>query len=150
MGEYETNLGLGSFRKNMTVDELFVFRYNGKRVRNQKDPASYLPLSPAMLHILLALAAGERHGYAIMQEIIQQSQGRYKIGPGTLYDNLQKMMNQALVEECPRPGKDEDPRRRYYRLSRLGKSVLTAEVTRLEEVIHAAKSYLSPALGKRS
>jgi DNA-binding PadR family transcriptional regulator len=103
-----------------------------------------------MLHILLALAAEERHGYAIMQEIIRQSQGQYKIGPGTLYDNLQKMLTQGLVEESRRAGKDEDPRRRYYRLTRLGKSVLTAEVNRLEEVVHAAKSFLKPALGKRS
>jgi DNA-binding PadR family transcriptional regulator len=103
-----------------------------------------------MLHILLALAPEDRHGYAIMQEIIQQSQGQYKIGPGTLYDNLQKMMNQGLVEESRRAGKDEDPRRRYYRLTRLGKSVLTAEVNRLEGVVLAAKSYLKPALGKRS
>jgi DNA-binding PadR family transcriptional regulator len=85
-----------------------------------------------------------------MREIIDQSQSRYKIGPGTLYDNLQKMMTQGLVEESHRAGKGEDPRRRYYRLTRLGKSVLTAEVNRLEEVVQAAQSYLKPAMGKRS
>lgn len=114
------------------------------------DASSYLPLSPAMLHILLALAAEDRHGYAIMQEIVQQSQGQYKIGPGTLYDNLQKMMNQGLVEESRRASRNEDPRRRYYRLTGFGKSVLAAEVNRLEEVVREAKSYLRPALGKRS
>ncbi len=114
------------------------------------NPSSFLPLSPAILHILLALAAEDRHGYAIMREIIQQSQGQYKIGPGTLYDNLQKMMNQGLVEESRRAGRDEDPRRRYYHLSRLGKSVLTAEVNRLEEVVREAKTHLKPALGRRS
>ena len=63
---------------------------------------SYLPLSPATLHILLALAAEDRHGYGIMQDIARQSEGKYKLGPGTLYDNLQKLMNQGMVEEAKR------------------------------------------------
>jgi DNA-binding PadR family transcriptional regulator len=112
--------------------------------------SSFLPLSPATLHILLALAGEDRHGYAIMQEIGQHSQGQYKIGPGTLYDNLQKMMTQGLVEESRRAGRDEDSRRRYYRLSRLGRRVLTAEVDRLEDVLRQAKVHLRPALGKRT
>ncbi len=112
--------------------------------------SSFLPLSPAMLHILLALAAEDRHGYAIMQEIGQHSQGQYKIGPGTLYDNLQKMMDQGLVEESRRAGRDEDSRRRYYRLTRLGRSVLAAEVNRLEDVVREAKAHLRPAPGRRS
>lgn len=110
--------------------------------------SSFLPLSPAMLHILLALAPEERHGYAIMQDIAQHSQGLYRIGPGTLYDNLQKMMDQGLVEESRRAARDEDSRRRYYRLTRLGRSVLRAEVTRLEHVVSEAKAHLRPALGK--
>ena len=77
----------------------------------------FLPLSPASLHILLCLAAEPRHGYAIMQEVARQSAGQYQLGPGTLYDNLQKLMNQGLVEEGPRPSADDDPRRRYYRLT---------------------------------
>ncbi len=108
--------------------------------------SSFLPLSPAIFHILLALVAEDRHGYAIMQEISQQSQNQYKIGPGTLYDNLQKMLNQGLVEESRRAGRDEDSRRRYYRLTRLGRSVLTAEVNRLEDVLREAKAHLRPAL----
>jgi DNA-binding PadR family transcriptional regulator len=111
---------------------------------------SFLPLSPAILHILLALTDEDRHGYAIMQEISKHSQGQYKIGPGTLYDNLQKMMNQKLVEESRRARRDEDPRRRYYRLTRLGRSVLAAEVNRLEDVLRQAKAHLRPALGRRS
>jgi DNA-binding PadR family transcriptional regulator len=111
---------------------------------------SFLPLSPAILHILLALAGEEKHGYAIMQEISQHSQGQYKIGPGTLYDNLQKMMTQALVEEARHPGRDEDPRRRYYRLTRLGRNVLTAEVDRLEDVVRQARAQLQTAPGRRS
>lgn len=112
--------------------------------------SSFLPLSPAILHILLALAGEERHGYAIMQEISQHSQGQYKIGPGTLYDNLQKMMDQRLVEEARRAGRNEDSRRRYYRLTRLGRSVLEAEVDRLEDVVREARASLRPALGRRS
>jgi DNA-binding PadR family transcriptional regulator len=112
--------------------------------------ASFLPLSPASLHILLALATEERHGYHIMQEISKHSQGQYKIGPGTLYDNLQKMLNQGLVEESRLAAPEEDSRRRYYRLTRLGRSVLGAEVSRLEDVIREAKASLKPALGKRS
>ena len=58
----------------------------------------FLPLSPAALHILLALASEDRHGYGIMREIARQSDGRYKLGPGTLYDNLQKLLDQGIVE----------------------------------------------------
>ena len=112
--------------------------------------AHFLPLSPASLHILLALAVEDRHGYHIMQEIAKHAQGQYKIGPGTLYDNLQKMMNQGLVEESHRATRDEDSRRRYYRLTRLGRSVLSAEVDRLENVLRNARTYLQPASGKRS
>ena len=93
---------------------------------------TYLPLSPATLHILLSLAADELHGYAIMQEVQRQSEGKYKLGPGTLYDNLQKMIDRRLVEELgQRPG-DDDPRRRYYRLSSLGRGVLAADIARLD------------------
>ena len=112
--------------------------------------SSFLPLSPAILHILLALTGEDRHGYAIMQAISKHSQGQYKIGPGTLYDNLQKMMNQGLVEESRRAGRNEDSRRRDYRLTRLGRSVLAAEVSRLDDVLRQAKTYLRPAFGKRS
>jgi DNA-binding PadR family transcriptional regulator len=112
------------------------------------DLAPFLPLSPAVLHILLALAGEDRHGYGIMQEVAKQSEGHYKLGPGTLYDNLQKLMNQGMVDEVPRMP-DEDPRRRYYRLNSLGKRVLQADVHRLENVVHRAKLYLgSERMGK--
>lgn len=103
------------------------------------DLSRFLPLSPATLHILLALAAEPLHGYAIMQEVKRQSEGRYKLGPGTLYDNLQKLMAQGIVEEPARRVKDDDPRRRYYRLTTLGRSVLTEEIGRLEGVIREAR-----------
>src|ERR1017187_5603525 len=107
------------------------------------DITPFLPLSPASLHILLSLAPEDRHGYGIMQEVNRQSEGQYKLGPGTLYDNLQKLMNQGMVDEVPRTP-DEDPRRRYYRLNSLGRRVLSADVYRLENVVHQAKRYLQP------
>jgi DNA-binding PadR family transcriptional regulator len=104
----------------------------------KENLSTFLPLSPAALHILLALAADDLHGYAIMQEVARQSAGRYRIGPGTLYDNLQKLVERRLVDELgPRAG-DDDPRRRYYRLTVRGHSVLAAEVDRLKGVIREA------------
>lgn len=106
------------------------------------DVVPFLPLSPAILHILLALAGEERHGYAIMQEVARQSDGQYKLGPGTLYDNLQKLVNHGMVEESSRRAADDDPRRRYYRLTSFGRRVLTAEIARLESVIREARAHL--------
>lgn len=106
------------------------------------DVVSFLPLSPAILHILLSLAGEERHGYAIMQEVARQSDGQYKLGPGTLYDNLQKLLNHGMVEESSRRAADDDPRRRYYRLTPFGRRVLTAEIARLESVIREARAHL--------
>src|SRR5437016_12762461 len=90
----------------------------------------FLPLSPAALQILLALAGESLHGYGIMLEVARQSEGQYKLGPGTLYDNLQKLMEQGMVEDAPPRTVKDDPRRRYYRLTRFGRSVLAAEVDR--------------------
>lgn len=105
-----------------------------------KDEISkFLPLSPAILHMLLALAAEDLHGYAIMQEVARQSEGKYKLGPGTLYDNLQKLLHRKFVEELGRRPEDEDPRRRYYRLTSLGRGVLAAETDRLSEVVREAR-----------
>lgn len=110
-----------------------------------EDFRSYLPLNPATLHILLSLAAEDRHGYAIMQEVSKQSGGQYKLGPGTLYDNLQKLMSQGLVEGAPSRGAGDDPRRRYYRLTSAGRGVLSAEIARLEGVIREARTHLRTA-----
>lgn len=102
------------------------------------EPNSFLPLAPATLHILLALAGEELHGYGIMQEITRQSDGRYKLGPGTLYDNLQRLLQQKLVEEA-RLAEGDDPRRRNYRLTALGRGVLAAETERLAGVVRSAQ-----------
>lgn len=108
------------------------------------DVSPFLPLSPAALHILLSLAGEDRHGYGIMQEVARQSEGQYKLGPGTLYDNLQKLLDQGMVEDAPRRSGKDDPRRRYYRLTRFGRSVLTAEIARLESVVREARAHLRP------
>jgi DNA-binding PadR family transcriptional regulator len=110
---------------------------------------SYLPLSPAILHILISLAGEDRHGYGIMQEVALQSEGQYKLGPGTLYDNLQRLLDQGLVCEVSRRG-EEESRRRYYRLTSLGKRVVNAEIGRLEGVFRQAKAHLRPVKAAKS
>jgi DNA-binding PadR family transcriptional regulator len=107
----------------------------------------FLPLAPATVHILLALAGEKLHGYGIMQEVTRQSEGRYKLGPGTLYDNLQRLMKQRLVEEVESP-QDENSRRRYYRLSSLGRRVLSSEIARLEGVVKEARMRRVPEPGR--
>src|ERR1051326_1861048 len=107
-----------------------------------EDYTPFLPLSPAALHILLALAGEDRHGYGIMQEVARQSEGKYQLGPGTLYDNLQKLMGQGSVEETGTRAKNDDPRRRYYRLTRFGRGLLATEVERLDSVIREARMHL--------
>lgn len=117
----------------------------------QSDLHQFLPLSPAALHILLSLAGEDLHGYGIMQEIARQSEGKYKLGPGTLYDNLQKLIQREWVEELGHRRGDDDPRRRYYRLTSLGRGVLAAETARLADVVHEAQMRLQisrPAIVK--
>ena len=116
----------------------------------REDLSDFLPLSPAALQILLSLAAEDLHGYAIMQRVSRQSEGQYKLSPGTLYDNLQKLMKKRLVEELGQRAGDDDPRRRYYRLTPLGRRVLASEVARLEEVIREAKLRLQPVKPRRA
>src|SRR5246127_4204765 len=108
----------------------------------EDDLHSFLPLSPATLHILLSLAGEDLHGYGIMREVARQSEGRYKLGPGTLYDNLQKLLDQGIVEERSARSPSDDPRRRYYRLSRFGRGLLATEIARLEGVVREARLHL--------
>lgn len=101
-----------------------------------------LPLTPAVLHILLALADGERHGYGIMQEVTRRAGGQVKMGPGTLYGSLKRMLADGLIEEAgerPDPALD-DERRRYYRLTGFGLRVMQAEVLRLHQIVLLAQS----------
>jgi DNA-binding PadR family transcriptional regulator len=105
-----------------------------------------LPLAPAMLHILLSLAGEKLHGYGIILEVRRQSEGRYKLGPGTLYDNVQRLMKQGLVEEAGQV--PENSRRRYYQLTSFGQAVLSAEIARLEGVVKEARLRRVPKLGR--
>jgi DNA-binding PadR family transcriptional regulator len=116
----------------------------------KEDLSSFLPLSPAALHILLALASESRHGYGIILEVVHQSEGHYKLGPGTLYDNLEKLMSESLVEEVSRPKNDNDRRSRYYGLSDLGRRVLSAEISRLQGLIRKVRPHLRPWTGVRT
>jgi DNA-binding PadR family transcriptional regulator len=102
------------------------------------------PLRPAMLHILLVLAEGERHGYAVKQEVEKQTAGVVKMGPGTLYESIQRMVELGLIRESTsRPHQRNDQaQRRYYRLTQFGKNVLQSEVTRLEDVVASARASL--------
>src|SRR5580704_709475 len=106
------------------------------------DPNSLLPLTPAVFHILAALADGERHGYAIMQEVTATSGGVIKLGPGTLYGAIGRLLKDGLIKESDdRPDPDmDDTRRRYYRLTRFGGAVLAGETKRLGDVVKLARS----------
>jgi len=105
------------------------------------DPESALPLTPATFHILLALVDEERHGYAIMQEVAERTEGSMKLGPGTLYGSLKRLLEQGMVEESDQradPALD-DERRRYYRITKYGLAVARAEARRLEAMVRTAR-----------
>ncbi len=99
-----------------------------------------VPLQPAAFHILLALAAGERHGYALMSDVEQLSDGAVRIGPGTLYGSIKRLLAAGLIEESPaRPDAAlDDQRRRYYRLTAQGRAILSAEATRMARLVSVA------------
>jgi DNA-binding PadR family transcriptional regulator len=108
---------------------------------NTATPENFLPLTPAMFNILLALADGEKHGYAIMREVEKNTQGAVKMGPGTLYGSIKRMLASGLIEECderPDPSLD-DERRRYYRLSGLGQQALSLEIELLERQLNVVR-----------
>ncbi len=103
------------------------------------DPRAHLPLTPIVLHILIALGDGERHGYAIAQEIEMEFYGAIRVGPGTMYGSIQRMLGAKLIEEAhPRKRDDADARRRYYRATALGNKVKQLELERLETLLRYA------------
>jgi DNA-binding PadR family transcriptional regulator len=121
------------------------------------DPTRNSPLSPATLHILLALAGGNLHGYGIIQEVARNTDGRYRLGPGTLYDNLKKLMDTGLVADAPKSSsskrksaaaKEDD--RRFYTLTKEGRAALTVEVDRLQSVVTQARLRLQEARSGRA
>lgn len=110
------------------------------------------PLSSATLHILLALAGGNLHGYGIIKEVTRNSDGHYRLGPGTLYDNLKKLMDAGLVADAAtssssnrKPVSSKEDDRRFYTLTKDGKNALAAEVDRLQSVVREAKLRLQEA-----
>jgi DNA-binding PadR family transcriptional regulator len=127
--------------------------------RRSPDPKDELPLTPVVLHILLALADGRRggqgeeesagrYGYAVAQEVEAMTDGQIRMGPGTLYGSIQRMLTSGLIEEVSRgksgsrshlAGADDEERRRYYRLSLFGRRVLELELARLARVVQVAR-----------
>ena len=107
------------------------------------------PLTPAVLHILLALSTQERHGYAIMKQVEADSQGKVKMGPGTLYGSIGRMIDAGLIRESDKrlDPKLDDERRVYYKISAVGKKALAAELQRYREVVAVAKRLLPEAMG---
>ena len=117
----------------------------------KRNPDDLLPLTPATLHVLLALADGEKHGYAIIKEVGRRTGGEVSLGAGTLYALMKRLLADGLIVETvdrPDPSLD-DERRRYYRLAPFGRDVAVAEVRRLEGIVaHARNLRLVPGAGK--
>jgi DNA-binding PadR family transcriptional regulator len=105
------------------------------------EPGEMPPLTPAVFHVLLALADGERHGYAIMQEVAESTGGGIKMGPGTLYGTIKRLLEARMIEESDqRPDPDlDDERRRYYRLTALGQRAVRAEAQRYADMVTVAR-----------
>jgi len=112
----------------------------------ERDVDTLLPLTPAVFHILLALADGERHGYGIMKEVETYTGGKLRLGPGTLYRSIKGLLAEGLIaesDERPDPSLD-DERRRYYRLTEFGQRVARAELDRLTRLVAVGQA--KPAL----
>jgi DNA-binding PadR family transcriptional regulator len=106
------------------------------------DLRHLLPLTPAVFFILFALADGEKHGYAIMQGVSRISDNQVRMGPGTLYTTIQRLLDLDLIRETETIGgqADHEKRRRYYKLTRTGKTVLAADIDRMESVVRMARA----------
>jgi DNA-binding PadR family transcriptional regulator len=105
------------------------------------DPQKYIPLKTQWFHIMLSLAGGEQHGYGIMQEVLGRTAGKVRLWPATLYGSIKRLIEADLIEESddrPEPELD-DARRRYYRLTPLGKRVLGAECDRLQDLVRSIR-----------
>ena len=107
------------------------------------SPETFLPLTPAVFHLLLSLVDGERHGYAIMQSVEQSTDGEMKMGPGTLYGTIKRLLAAGLIEESEeRPDPElDDERRRYYRLTDLGQRALGLESRRYQRLVKLAQNH---------
>jgi DNA-binding PadR family transcriptional regulator len=115
---------------------------SGRSPKAARNPEELLPLTPALFHILLALADRERHGYDIMREVDERTAGKMRLGPGTLYGAIKRMLSDGLIEELderPDPEMD-DERRRYYRLTDFGYRLAVAEAERLASLVKSARN----------
>jgi len=103
---------------------------------------NFLPLKPHWFHVMLCLADQEQHGYAIMQEVLERTGGKVRLWPATLYGTLKRLMDADLIEESDRrpAAALDDARRRYYRLTSLGRRVLDAESHRLEDLVRVIRA----------
>ena len=109
------------------------------------DPRSFLPLAAAQFHVLVALSDGDMHGYAIMQAVESSSNDLVRMGPATLYGTLKRLCDAGLTEELQhRPESGDDQRRRYYRLTGLGRTVCLAEADRLADLVQRTRVNLRP------
>lgn len=108
----------------------------------RKRPEAFLPLRSHWFHILLSLVGGEQHGYGIMQEVLQRTEGKVRLWPATLYGSLKRLIQEGLiVESGARPAPEfDDARRRYYRLTPLGRRVLELESQRLEALVRMLRA----------
>jgi len=107
-----------------------------------QNPEEFLPLIPAVFNILLALADSEKHGYGIMQEVEANTKGQVLMGPGTLYGSIKRMLQAGLIEESDERADPEmdDQRRKYYKLTNLGRRVLSMEAERLASQVMIARA----------
>ena len=107
-----------------------------------KDPEieRYLPLTPPVFHVLLALADGEKHGYAILKEVEERTAGRVQLSTGTLYAIFKRLLNDGVIEEIDERPDEDDERRRYYGLTEFGKQVAVAEAERMEDLVASARA----------
>jgi DNA-binding PadR family transcriptional regulator len=112
--------------------------------QSRRDPLRLLPLTPAMFHVLLSLADGDAHGYAILKEVASRTNGAVQLSTGTLYGLIKRLLAEGLIVESPRrpPAAADDERRRYYRLTDFGRQVAAAEADRHERILTTARARL--------
>jgi DNA-binding PadR family transcriptional regulator len=115
----------------------------------RRDPAPFLPLTPAAFHVLLTLADGPKHGYLILKDVEHRTDGAVRLSTGTLYGLIKRFLDDELIVELP-PAAEDDERRRPYKLTVLGRDVATAEARRLESLVTAARAARLLPLGRHS
>jgi len=129
----------------LTIYLILIYQYQiyvmPSANRIPDDLQHLLPLTPAVFFILFALADGDKHGYAIMQSVSRISDNQFRMGPGTLYTTIQRLLDLDLIAETESAGgqSDHESRRRYYKLTRTGKTILTADISRMESVVRLAR-----------